>query len=153
MSPKQNSSSRSSQPLDSDPREPIPMEECSETILVCTFCEQTFDVISSLEKHIESSHNHVGEEANFNCENCTMRFKSEADLKEHSETTHIQNSLQCDSCEYKCKSKSHLNYHMISCHNNTTGSPTSTIVYQSPSTAPQPSTSATPATEVPSPTM
>ena len=59
-------------------------------------CLSSFCTRITLVRHLEASHNGIG---NFKCYTCSVNFKSKAALIHNKEKIHLSETFKCDDCE------------------------------------------------------
>ena len=81
-------------------------------------CNETFDNLNDLKKHIESDHYGVSHKS-IKCEKCDKSFNSIHNLKRHVETVHEGlKKYKCDQCDKLFGHGNHLKRHIKSVHEN-----------------------------------
>ena len=79
----------------------------------CAQCEYKATSETSLQKHIQNTHNGYN---GYACDQCDFKGTTKSILKEHSHTTHNGPLFHCDECDFKGTAKASLQKHVNSNH-------------------------------------
>ena len=89
-------------------------EEQGSAGVACKQCGKKYNVLRSLDLHIESVH----KKRRFPCDECDHTSTQMGSLKIHKEATHLLVRYYCDQCEYQTAAKGNLKDHKRFKHDN-----------------------------------
>ena len=84
------------------------------SVLKCTFCPQTFDILYDKQQHIYQIHK---DEIVF-CKLCNKPAFGHKSLNSHLKTSHKEALIYCRFCEKKFLTEELLSYHLDECHDD-----------------------------------
>ena len=99
------------------------------SIFKCHYCEKTFNVKKSLNRHLRETHSHTSKNLDYiedmdsagelSCDQCEKRFRRKENLDRHISTVHVQKEMfPCLLCDKKFPRKDTLMKHLKKIHNS-----------------------------------
>ena len=90
-------------------------EEESDTVYLCTLCDDEYKSKIELEVHTRSNHS---QDVDLKCDKCEYEGETIADLKIHRQSAHYHFKYFCCACDYETLNKDVLKKHKIEKHRN-----------------------------------